>query len=151
MLVWHTYCQHIYANFYNMTHKEFIEKTGLDIPSQDFSKVYDMYIYAGDKMDKASFFEDFKQHHQSKLLQVFYSRLAQLESKIDALKDEQYNTAIYLITSGKSKKDHDMAVKMIGQKSITLYKLENNIELNNEDITYLKTTLDGSKLIKNML
>lgn len=146
MLVWHTYCQYIFAKFNIMTHQEFIEKTGLTIPSQDFSKVYDMYIYAGEKIDKASFFEDYKKHHQSKLLQVFYSRLALLESKIDTLKDEQYDIATYLITSGKSQKDHEMAVKLIGQKSVTIYKLENNLELNNEDIMCLKTMLNGRQI-----
>ena len=126
-----------------MTHKEFTEKTGLVIPTQDFNRVYDMYIYAGDKMDKASFYEDFQKHYESKLLQVFYSQVALLESKIDALKDEKYEIATYLIANMKSQNDYDMAVKLIGQKDATLYKLEHNIELNNADIQYLKERLDG--------
>ena len=126
-----------------MTHQEFIEKTGLTIANHDFNRVQDMYLCAG--VDEASFCEDFKQHHQSKLLQAYYSRFSALETKIDALEEEKYNIAVELITSGKDPHNYAMAVKLIGQRNTTLLKLENNIELNHHDILFLRTVLVNSK------
>lgn len=126
-----------------MTHQEFTEKTGLALAIQDFNRVYDMYICAGDHMDKASFCEDYKQHHQSKLLQVFYSRFSALEDKIDALEEEKIDIATALMER-KDPKDYELAVKLIGQRSATLYKLENNLELNYADLQYIKSMLEGS-------
>jgi hypothetical protein len=126
-----------------MTHQEFTEKTGLALAIQDFNRVYDMYLCAGDHMDEASFCDDFKQHYTSKLLQVFYSRFSALEDKIDALEEEKIDIAIALMER-KDPKDYELAIKLIGQRSATLYKLENNLELNYADLQYIKSMLEGS-------
>ena len=124
-----------------MTHQEFTERTGLALAIQDFNRVYDMYLCAGDHMDEASFCEDFKQHYQSKLLQVFYSRFSALEDKIDTLEEEKLDIAAMLIAQN-THQNYEIAVKLIGQRSVTLYKLDNNIELNQADLQYLKTMLE---------
>lgn len=123
-----------------MTHQEFTEKTGLALAIQDFNRVYDMYLCAGDHIDEASFYEDFKQHHQSKLLQVFYSRFSALEDKIDALEEEKFDIATMLI--GKRElSNEEIAVKLIGQRNATLYKIDNNLELNQADLQFIKSML----------
>lgn len=126
-----------------MTHQEFTEKTGLALAIQDFNRVYDMYLCAGDHIDEASFYEDFKLHHQSKLLQVFYSRFSALEDKIDALEEEKFDIATMLI--GKRELSNDeIAVKLIGQRNTTLYKIDNNIELNQADLQFIKSMLEDA-------
>ena len=124
-----------------MTYQEFTEKTGLALAIQDFNRVYDMYLCAGDHIDEASFYEDYKQHHQSKLLEVFYSRFSALEDKIDALEKEKFDIAAMLI-GNKAQSNYEIAVKLIGQRNTTLYKIENNIELNQADLQYIKSMLE---------
>lgn len=55
-----------------MTLQEFNDRTKLDASSAEFNKIHDMYMAAGDDIDKDVFCREYRAHSESILLQRFY-------------------------------------------------------------------------------
>lgn len=125
-----------------MTQKEFEDRTGIK-SNVVFEEANRMYMKAGD-MDKDAFCDDYKEHGDSILLSYFYHHSNMLEKQkkdVDALKNE---IACFLLKKADDWDDNDLrdkAVELIGEKEVIMRKIELELELWNEDKSYIKDNI----------
>lgn len=114
-----------------MTQKEFETRTEMNLTSDEFNRVHDLYVGAGD-LDKDEFCADFKKHSDSVILNAYFTKSAELEAKHDVNKKKQTSIAHFLIKKSMVGGDKDMiqmAISMIGEQNYIQYKLENKYSL----------------------
>lgn len=125
-----------------MTKEEFEDRTGIK-SEEVFEEANRMYMNAGD-MDKNTFCYDYKKHGDSILLSYFYHHSNMLEKQkkdVDALKNE---IACFLLKKADDWDDNDLrdkAVELIGEKEVIMRKIELELELWNEDKSYIKDNI----------
>lgn len=125
-----------------MTQKEFEDRTGIK-SNVVFEEANRMYMKAGD-MDKDAFCDDYKEHGDSILLSYFYHHSNMLETRkkdVDALKNK---IACFLLGKADDWDDKDLrdkAVELIGEKEVIMRKIELNLELWDEDKSYIKDNI----------
>lgn len=133
-----------------MTHKEFTERTGLKVTEEEYKGVEAIY-YAVPNMQKDEFCLWFKKVGANPLVvalanQVNYltGRIEEQENELDDCHERTDNLVDLLI--GKSAAYHDTdfyreAVKLAGQKEVTLRKVLMGLPLWNEDKEYINREL----------
>lgn len=127
-----------------MNQQEFTDRTGYTPTSEDeWKAINTMYLEAGN-MDKDVFCKEWKQHHKSDLLRIFYHRAMDNMEKLDYFNDMRNKTARLLITKSVELGDTDLyteAVKLIGEKRAILFKIKNNLKLYGSDLEYITNNL----------
>lgn len=125
-----------------MTKEEFEERTELK-SDEAFEKANRMYMSAGN-MDKDAFCYDYKKHGYSILLSYFYNKSNMLEKQkkdLDAFKNEIACFLLKKADDWDDKELRDKAVELIGEKNVILRKIELDLELWNEDKSYIKDNI----------
>lgn len=124
-----------------MTKQEFIDRTKMHPTDEEFAnQINVMYSASGENIDKDTFCADYKKHHDSILLNVFYERCFNLSDKLDVFRAEKKACVTFFLQKAQEYKDYDMyqqAVRMVGMAQVIKRKLELNLELWAEDKDYI--------------
>ena len=116
---------------------EFKKRTGMNPTDAEFNEVINvMYLESGQDMDKDRFCEDYKKHHDSELLNIFYNRCDKLSDKLDALRAERLRMVDFLLKKAEEFSDDAMyqnAVALVGIKKVIERKIKLHLKLTNDD------------------
>ena len=128
-----------------MNVQEFTQRTGYTpATEEEWKAIESMYMEAGEKVDKDLFCKEWLEHKDSKLLKVFYKRTMDRQETLDYFNDMRTKTAKFLIDKAVDLDDDDMfaqAEKLIGQKRVVLYKIEQDYPLTSNDKDYIKDNI----------
>lgn len=133
-----------------MTQQEFTARTGIEPSGCEWNTIEDMYLAAGN-MGKDEFCDAYKIIGTAPLVKELHRQTAsqrvtigELTNKIQELKNKIHYLAEVLIDQASKNADYNLyneAVRAIGQRNVTLYKIENDFELWDEDHDYIKEKL----------
>ncbi len=136
-----------------MTKQEFEARTGLKVNSEDYARIEEMYMAAGN-MDKDLFCAEYKKVGTSVLVAELFRQVlvlkGQLEERNNELDDaiqRRADVAEFLVGKSAVHKDDDgedfyrVALRIAGRNSCVRTKLEYEYPLNGEDIAFLKSLL----------
>lgn len=133
-----------------MTQQEFEDRTSKTVTSEEYARIEAMYMAAGN-MDKDQFCTEYKKHGSSAIVAEYYRRITvlngMLEERNNELDDARQNRtslAEFLLGKAAAYDDTDFyreAVRLIGRKAATLYKIKSGLPLWEEDIRYLEEKL----------
>ncbi len=136
-----------------MTKQEFEARTGLKVNSEDYARIEEMYMAAGN-MDKDLFCAEYKKVGTSVLVAELFRQVlvlkGQLEERNNELDDaiqRRADVAEFLVGKSAVHKDDDgedfyrVALRVAGRNSCVRTKLEYEYPLNGEDIAFLKSLL----------
>lgn len=143
-----------------MTHKEFEECSGRLITAEEYRLVENLYMAAGE-MDKAEFCKEMRAMCQwdgandhielRRCLKEIGRHVGAVEAELSLLKqtvkDGKWELAEFLVGKACAYEDSDFhreAVKLIGQRMVTLMKLHMDLPLWDEDKKYVVSVLDGT-------
>lgn len=144
-----------------MTKKEFEELTGRLISAEDYRLVEDLYMAAGN-MGKAEFCKEMRamcaydaanDHIELRqCLKEIGRHVGAVDAELGLLKktvkDEKWGLAEFLIGKACAYEDSDFyreAVRLIGQREVTLMKLHMDLPLWDEDKKYIISAVEASK------
>ena len=133
-----------------MTREEFEARMGEKVNEATFNELIHP-IYMMSEMDKDAFCAEYKVHGYSKLFQDIAKYAIAQEKAADNLAKThnefvEKTTAEKLLTAERlvfiadyqgSKEAYDLAVGLAGQAFVTKFKVQHNIELNDEDKAYI--------------
>lgn len=114
-----------------MTQQEFTERTGLTITAQEFVKINNTYMAAGD-MDKDEFCKEYLKHGSSNLVTILTLMVIEKECQKRQLQKQREEMVNFLIEQAEkwSATDlRDKAIKMIGAKEYLIRKIEKGFNL----------------------
>lgn len=136
-----------------MTKQEFEARTGLKVNSEDYARIEEMYMAAGN-MDKDLFCAEYKKVGTSVLVAELFRQVlvlkGQLEERNNELDDaiqRRADVAEFLVGKSAVHKDDNgedfyrVALRIAGRNSCVRTKLEYEYPLNGEDIAFLKSLL----------
>lgn len=136
-----------------MTKQEFEARTGLKVNSEDYARIEEMYMAAGN-MDKDLFCAEYKKVGTNALVAELFRQVlvlkGQLEERNNELDDaiqRRADVAEFLVGKSAVHKDDDgedfyrVALRIAGRNSCVRTKLEYEYPLNGEDIAFLKSLL----------
>lgn len=126
-----------------MLQQEFIDQTGYTPTESEWKTINEMYMRAG-SIDKDTFCKEWLAIHESELFQHFYTQFNNFWIQYDVHKALIKETAELLIRQAEECSEDEMyhqACKMIGQKAVVAYKIDNDYELNKFDKMYIKENL----------
>lgn len=138
-----------------MTQQEFNERTGIVVSAEDFDRIHDMYMAAGE-MDKDEFCREFRAHGHSPLVAELFKTCQNLEDqrleqvdKRRALEDRCHTIAGRLLDWHDVNTGFDVhwcATDLIGLRDTVRYKLEKGYPLGEEDRNYLLEELKRGRV-----
>lgn len=124
---------------------EFEQRTGIELTNEQYQRVEDMYMNAGD-MDKDEFCEDYKKHSDSVILNTYFDQSEKLRNELDAYREKQINMAYFLIKKSMVGGDKDMiqmAISLIGEQKYIQHKLEKGYNLFDSDKELIITLINN--------
>lgn len=141
-----------------MTQKEFEERTKLKLAEADFATVHDIYMACGEDMDKDEFCALWKDGKYWDLLtrvtyekniteQAYSMSMNKIQNMQEQQKDKDMELAEFLIGKASAYEDTDFykeAVRLIGQREVTLMKMRMDLPLWEEDKDFIKTVLENN-------
>lgn len=129
-----------------MTKFEFEDRTGLKVTDEEFKGIEAMY-YAVPNMQKDEFCKRWRQCGNNPLAVELAKQVTALRGMLDAHRNtegerDERNSELadFLISKATAYEDSDFykqAVKMIGQKEVTLRKVKKGLPLWEEDLNYI--------------
>lgn len=128
-----------------MQKTEFIQRTGIELTDEQYKRVEDLYVNAGN-IDKDEFCKDYMKHADSVILNTYFDRSEKIRVKLETYREKQTTTAHFLIKKSMAGGDKDMiqmAISLLGERMYIKHKLEkgyNLFELDKEIIISLITT-----------
>lgn len=145
----------------NMTKKEFEELTRRLITAEDYRLVENLYLASGN-MDKNEFCKEMRamcaydaanDHIELRqCLKEIGRHVGAVEAELSLLKktvkDGKWELAEFLVGKACAYEDSDFhreAVKLIGQRMVTLMKLHMDLPLWDEDKKHVVSVLDGTE------
>ena len=75
---------------------EFTQRTGIELTDEQYKRVEDIYLNAGN-IDKDEFCKDYKKHADSVILNTYFDQSEKLKSKLDACREKNVELAHFLI------------------------------------------------------
>lgn len=114
---------------------EFTQRTGIELTDEQYKRVEDIYLNAGN-IDKDEFCKDYKKHADSVILNTYFDQSEKLRSKLDACREKNVELAHFLIKKSMARGDKDMvkeAIYLIGEQKYIQYKLEKSYNLFESD------------------
>ena len=128
-----------------MNQQEFTQRTGYTpVSEEEWKAIEMMYLESGESVDKDLFCKEWLEHKDSSLLRIFYKRALDRSETLDYYKEQRTKTAKLLIDKTADIDDNDLyweAVKLIGQKRVILYKIEQDYELTKDERDYINDNL----------
>lgn len=115
-----------------MLQKEFFERTGINLTEQEFNQVHAIYMQAGDNVDKDQFCADWKKHHDSNLLHIFYSQAVSLNEQLNQKQNEINELAIYILDQAEvcsAPTLREKAIQMLGIETYLRIKIQRGYNL----------------------
>lgn len=133
-----------------MTQKKFEDRTGLKVTNEEYKDIEKMY-YAVPDMDKDEFCKRWRQCGNNPLTLgltkqavVLNGMLEERNNEVDDCHDKFNDLADFLIGKACAYNDTDFyneAIKLIGQKAVTLRKVQMGLPLWDEDRNYINNNL----------
>jgi hypothetical protein len=124
-----------------MNQQEFTQRTGYTpATEEEWKGIEMMYLEAGESVDKDLFCKEWLEHKDSTLLRIFYKRAMDKAETLEYLNEMRTQTAHLLLDKAADYDDNEMywqAVKLIGQKRVVLYKIEQDFPLTKDDKDYI--------------
>ena len=114
-----------------MTEQEFSERTGLKVTEQEFVKINNIYMAAGD-MDKDEFCKEYVKHGNSNLVTILASMVIEKgrqKKQLQKQREEMVNFLIEQAEKWSATDLRDKAIKMIGAKEYLIRKIEKGFNL----------------------
>ena len=114
---------------------EFTQRTGIKLTDEQYKRVEDIYLNAGN-IDKDEFCKDYKKHADSVILNTYFDQSEKLRSKLGACREKNVELAHFLIKKSMVGGDKDMikeAIYLIGEQKYIQYKLEKSYNLFESD------------------
>ena len=130
-----------------MTLQEFNQRTSANLTEQQYSSVEEMYMNAGD-IDKDVFCNDWKKHHDSNLLHIFYNQLDCLGKELDKANNEIHELAIYILKQAEvcsAPSLRQKAIQMLGVETYLRVKIQKGYNLWQKDLNALVEILSKTK------
>lgn len=131
-----------------MLQKEFFERTGINLTEQEFNQVHAIYMQSGDNVDKDQFCADWKKHHDSNLLHIFYNQADRLKDKLDQKRNEIYELAIYILEQAEvcsAPTLREKAIQMLGIETYLRIKIQVGYKLWQKDLDAIVEILSKTK------
>ena len=131
-----------------MLQKEFFERTGINLTEQEFSQVHAIYLQAGDNVDKDKFCADWKKHHDSDLLHIFYNQADRMAIELKQTKNELYELALYIMDQAEENSASSLrqkAIQMLGIETYLRIKIQKGYNLWQLDKDALVEILSNNK------
>lgn len=125
---------------------EFEQRTGIKLTDEQYQRVEDMYMDAGD-MDKDEFCEDYKKHKDSKLLAYFYKLTEDSKFCAKLIDRSMLKVTKFLLMKSREVNDKSMrseAIDLLGENMIVRLTIEMNLELWDDDKKFIIETLTNS-------
>lgn len=125
---------------------EFEQRTGIKLTDEQYQRVEDMYMNAGD-MDKDEFCEDYKKHKDSKLLAYFYKLTEDSKFCAKLIDRSMLKVTKFLLMKSREVNDKSMrseAIDLLGENMIVRLTIEMDLELWSEDKKYIIGTLTSN-------
>ena len=127
-----------------MTKQEFIERTGASVTDEEYKEIEKIYLEAGETMDKDTFCREWIDCGDSPLFHIFYQRAMEMQERAQEAESKLKSLAKFLIKKSDENADpeeYQMAVSLVGRKRALLVKVDEQIELDADDIEYIKKNL----------
>lgn len=133
-----------------MTKQEFEERTGMNVSTEEYDRIENIYLAAGE-MDKDEFCREFRAHGHSPLVSALFETCRNLEEQrleqVDetkALRRRIADCAKELIRRSAYLDEpslYKLAVGLVGRKEAILARLEQGYGIDVDDLAYLKNLL----------
>lgn len=133
-----------------MTKFEFEDRTGLKVTDEEYKNIEIMY-YAVPNMEKDEFCKRWRQCGNNPLTIALAKQattlngmLEERNNELDDCHDKNSELAEFLLGKACAYKDSDFyneAIRLIGQKEVTLRKIRMGLPLWEEDINYINNNL----------
>lgn len=114
---------------------EFTQRTGIELTDEQYQRVEDLYLNAGN-MDKDEFCKDYKKHGESVILNTYFKQSEEQRNRLDTYREKQITMAHFLIKKSMVGGDKDMiqmAISLIGEQKYIQHKLEKGYNLFESD------------------
>lgn len=118
---------------------EFTQRTGIELTDEQYKRVEDMYMAAGE-IDKDVFCADYKKHKDSKLLAYFYKSTEAWNVCVKMIDKSMLKVVKFLLTKSREFNDKSMraeAIDLLGEKMIVKLTVEMDLELWNDDKKFI--------------
>ena len=125
-----------------MTQKEFEDRTGLKVTPEEFNYIHALYMNT--VMDKDEFCKDFKKQGGSSIMKEVHAVAVNFKISLQDKNIEVSELVDFLIGKACTYEDPDFykqAVKMVGQREVTLRKIKMSLPLWEEDMDYITMNL----------
>ena len=130
-----------------MTLSEFNERTNANLTEDQYKPVENMYNEAGN-IQKDQFCADWKKHHDSKLLHIFYNQADRMKDKLDQKRNEIHELAIYILEQAEicsAPTLREKAIQMLGIETYLRIKIQKGYNLWQKDLDALVEILSKTK------
>lgn len=130
-----------------MTLSEFNERTNAHLTEDQYKPVENMYNEAGN-IQKDQFCADWKKHHDSKLLHIFYNQADRMKDKLDQKRNEIHELAIYILEQAEicsAPTLREKAIQMLGIETYLRIKIQKGYNLWQKDLDALVEILSKTK------
>lgn len=130
-----------------MTLSEFNERTNAHLTEDQYKPVENMYNEAGN-IQKDQFCADWKKHHDSNLLHIFYNQADRLGKELDKANNEINELAIYILEQAEvcsAPTLREKAIQMLGIETYLRIKIQKGYNLWQKDLDALVEILSKNK------
>lgn len=118
-----------------MTLSEFNQLAKANLTVEQYTRVENMYMTA-DNMDKYSFCQDWKKHHDSELVQLFYDKCNRLQAEATALSGQISQLAMFMMEQAEKYSSAEMrekAIELLGEREYLTIKIQKGYNLWEKD------------------
>ena len=125
-----------------MTQKEFEDRTSLKPTPEDFNYIHALYMNTA--MNKDEFCKDFKKYGMSSIMKEVHAVAVNFKLRLEEKNNETSDLVDFLIGKACTYEDTDFyreAVKIVGQREVTLRKIKMALPLWEEDMDYINMNL----------
>ena len=124
-----------------MTQQEFEERTALNVTTEEYIKIEELYYASGD-MDKDTFCNLYKQIHGNALFQLLADKLIQARSVNKIYQQQEDEVVRLLVNKAAEHDDEELEKKAIditplGRCTTIKIKCEDGLEFSDEDREYI--------------
>ena len=122
-----------------MQKQEFTQRTKIELTDEEFKGVELMYLEAGN-MDKDEFCKDYKEHHDSTLLDTFFRQAEKLKDKLELMREERSQIVDFLLERAQCFGDIELlnkAIELVGHDKVIKRKIRLGMPLWDEDKEYI--------------
>ena len=121
-----------------MTHKEFTDRTQLQVTEQEFEAINEIYMAL--TLEKDAFCEDYAKHKDSALIADLGRSARVWKDYATTLEKKRKNVAEKLLEIANDTCNavlYDLAVELVDQRTVTKMMLDHRYALQNADIDFI--------------